>query len=400
MKILIVSQCYYPEQFLINDIAPELVKRGHEVTVLTGLPNYPGGEILPGYENAYKSHDVEELNGVHVVRCKIIPRKHNVVNLALNYLSFWYYGNKTIKRLDDDFDIVFSYQLSPVTQAKPALLYKKLHNVPALLYCLDIWPESVRSHIHNTKNPLYKLIHRYSNRIYDGFDRILVTSRPFIDYFQEVNRIPKSILKYLPQHGSTEMLEMNLSAENNSIADFMFAGNMGAAQTLHVIVRAAKILGKRKDYKIHFVGDGSHRQEIEQMVDEAGLQDNIIFHGAQKRADMPGFYKMADALLITLRGNNAVGGTMPGKLQTYMTTGKPIFGAAIGATREVIDASGCGKCVDSGDSFGLATIMRDFIEHPDKYSECGRNARDYFNKHFRFELFMDSLEQELFKLRK
>ena len=179
----------------------------------------------------------------------------------------------------------------------------------------------------------------------------------------------------------------------------MFAGNLGKGQRLDVIIKAAKILGNRKDYMIHLVGDGRMRGELENMVKEYDLQDNVIFYGNQKREDMPWSYKMADALLITLRGNNEVGDTMPGKLQMYMTTGKPIFGAINGAANEVIKEARCGSCVKAGDYDGLAKLMKLYIEHSSDFEQCGPNAREYFKRHFTLDIFMDCIEKELERLK-
>ena len=145
MNILIVCQYYYPEQFQINDIAPELVKRGHDVTVLTGLPNYPQGEIYQGYENGKKRNEI--VNGVRIIRVEEHPRKNGIRNLILNYISFAGKGLKEVKKLTSDYDIVFCYQLSPVTMVIPAAAYAKKFGKPLLLYCLDIWPESAKDHL-------------------------------------------------------------------------------------------------------------------------------------------------------------------------------------------------------------------------------------------------------------
>ena len=178
----------------------------------------------------------------------------------------------------------------------------------------------------------------------------------------------------------------------------MFAGNIGKGQKIETIVKATELLKNRKDFIIHIVGDGSMRANIESMVLALGLADKFIFHGNQKREDMPRFYTMADALLITLRGNNAVGDTMPGKLQTYMTTGKPIFGAINGAANQIIKESQCGACAKAEDYNGLATIMADFIDNPTTYAACGENARKYFRENFTLKYFMDNLEKELYSL--
>ena len=403
MRVLIVTQYFYPEQFQINEIAPELVKRGHDVTVLCGVPNYPKGVVYSGYvtkqERLKAEKEYQQQTGVKVIHCNQIPRGNNPLQLILNYFSFVRNSKTVIQKMvaaeEAKYDIVLGYQLSPITSMYAALEYKKLTGVPVVYYTLDLWPVSAQSQIHDTKNPLYKLVTRMSRHLYAGADKILVTSRPFIDYLHEVNNIPFDRMAYLPQHAGEEMLDMDLNAAENGIADFMFAGNIGAGQRIDVIIAAARILGPRPDYKIHIVGDGSKRMELEAEVVAEGLQDNVVFYGNQKRADMPSFYKKADALLITLRGNNEVGNTMPGKMQMYMTAGKPVLGAINGAANEVINESRCGSCVKAGDAEGLAVIMKDFIEHPESYKDCGKNARAYFKNHFTLDHFMNGLEREL-----
>ncbi len=403
MKILIISQYYYPEQFQINEIAPELVRRGHEVTVVCGLPNYPKGEIFEGFDKEAvrrkKEEEYRQETGVEVIHCQNVPRGHNPLSLIRNYISFYRNANKVVDSLSDEYDIVFCYQLSPITMALPAIRYKKRTGKPLLLYCLDIWPESALAHVKFKKGLLYRYITHLSGKLYRACDRILVTSKPFISYLSRKHAIPYCTFGYLPQHADGSMLSQDLTkTENDREIHFMYAGNFGAGQTLDVIVRAAAVLGKRNDYVVDMVGDGSKRKELEDLVREKGLTDNFVFHGNQKRADMPSFYRKADVLLITLRGNNAVGDTMPGKLQTYMTTGKPIMGAINGAAHQVIEEAQCGSCVNAGDYEGLAKLMEFYIKHPKEYDVCGKNARYYFKKHFTLEHYMDGLETELQKL--
>ena len=209
-----------------------------------------------------------------------------------------------------------------------------MHKVPLLLYCLDLWPDSAQAHVLTDRGLLYRYISRLSRNIYQKCDRILVTSRPFIDYLNTKNGVCREKIGYLPQHASGEFLTLDMKKTDNSCVDFMFAGNLGAGQTLDVIVKAAAEIGPSPEYKVHFVGDGSQRTALERLAEELKISDNIVFHGNHTRAGMHKFYSMADVLLITLRGNNAVGNTMPGKLQMYMTTGKPILGAINGATPE------------------------------------------------------------------
>lgn len=403
MKILIVSQYYYPEQFQINDIAPELVKRGHEVTVLCGLPNYPKGEPWEGYrtveECKEREREYQEKTGVKVVHVEQVLRGHNPLSLVRNYLSFVKNSKRKVREWvksgKERFDVVLGYQLSPITSMYAALEYKKLTGAPVVYYTLDIWPVSAEGMLKSNKNPLMIPVNKMSRELYQGADKVLVTSRPFMEYLHRVNGVEMSKMVYLPQHADLGMINDNLEAEENGVADFMFAGNIGKAQRADVIIEAARVLGKRNDYKIHMVGDGRMREELQQKVREYGLEENVIFYGNQKRDDMPKFYKMADCLLITLRGNNEVGNTIPGKMQMYMTTGKTIIGAINGGAQEVIKEAKCGSCVNAGDYEGLAKLMQFYIEHPENFDECGENARKYFMEHFTLEHYMNGLEKEL-----
>ena len=396
MNILIVSQYYYPEQFQINEIAPELVRRGHSVTVLCGIPNYPKGEIFPGYDDASKLE--ETISGVRVIRVRQKPRGYNPFSLLLNYWTFVRKANKRIESLDGEYDVILGYQLSPVTSMLPAVKYAKWKHKPLLLYVLDIWPVSGQAHLPVKNGLIYKWLAKVSRNIYNSASRIIVTSKPFIGYLNTVDRVPETNIAYLPQHADTTMLDMDLEKEDTDTTHFMFAGNLGAGATLEVVINAAALLDKKLNYQVHFVGDGSQRSKLESLAAENGLIDRIIFHGNKSRSEMPDFYRMADALLITLRGNNEVGNTMPGKLQMYMTTGKPILGAINGAAREVIAESKSGKCVGAGDVQGLADIMHDFITNRADYNSCGENARRYFKENFTLEKFISVLETELFNL--
>ncbi len=395
MKILIVTQYYYPERFLINEIAPELVKRGHKVTVITGKPNYPEGIVNKEYRFGKHRHEI--LDGVEVVRTFEIGRRKGKIALMLNYISFALSGSIKAMFMKEKYDIVLSYQLSPITSVYPAIVYQKKHKVPHLLYCLDIWPESAVASVGNRDNALYKIISKISKSIYQSCDRIGVTSKPFIKYLNDVNDVDLNKMTYIPQHSNGELLALDFDKAEENTKHFMYAGNLGHGQTVEVILQAAAIIKDRADFRVHLVGSGSMLDELKEIVRKENMQAIIVFHGQHPMNEMHKYYKLADALVITLRGNNFVGNTMPGKLQTYMTTGKPIFGAINGAAKEVIDEAECGACVSSGDYRGLANLMTDFLDNPNKYANCGQNARDYFKNNFTKEIFMNRLEDELKK---
>lgn len=396
MNILVVSQYFYPEQFQINEIVEELVKRGNEVTVLTGLPNYPGGEIFQGYETSYGKE--EDYKGAKVIRFKMRPRKKGTVNLLLNYFSFYKNAGRRLNKLKDKFDIVYNYQLSPVTSSLPAVKFAKRNKIPLFLYCLDIWPESAQSYIRNTKGIVYKIIKKISKKVYTNCDEIGVTSRPFIDYLEKEHGVERQKIVYLPQHYDTGYLNTDFSKPVNDTVDFMYAGNFGKGQRLDVIIDAIPLIKTDKVFKVHFVGDGSQREILEEKVKKQGLSDIVVFHGNKTREEMSGFYKAADALLLTLRGNNFVGNTMPGKLQAYMSTGKPIIASINGSANEVIKESGCGLCVGAEDPAGLAGIMTQYLNNPEIYRENGKKGRRYFAGHFTLDIHITALEKEFERL--
>ncbi|MBR0302082.1 MAG: glycosyltransferase, partial [Bacilli bacterium] len=186
MKILMVTQFYYPERFSTTDIAEELVKLGNEVTVLTGKPNYGYGYILKEYKKAKE----ENINGVRVLRTNLFPRKHSRLSIIRNYLSFHRNAKRKVKSLDDDFDIVLSISLSPVISIAPAIKYAKKHHVPHVLYCQDLWPEStVVTHAVRKNSLVYKILYRWSKSLYEKCDEIIISSPSFKDYFNNVLKI-------------------------------------------------------------------------------------------------------------------------------------------------------------------------------------------------------------------
>ncbi|MBR3955409.1 MAG: glycosyltransferase family 4 protein [Clostridia bacterium] len=392
MKILVVCQNYFPENFLINEITPMLVNAGHDVSVLTGLPNYPQGKVPKEYR--FLRRRKEEINGVKVKRCFEIGRGNGALTLMLNYASFALSSSLKALFMREKFDLVLSYQLSPITMVLPAVIYKKRKKVPMFLYCLDLWPASALTVV-GEGNPIYKGAAKLSQYLYAQADKIGVTSEPFIDYLHTVCKVPTEKLVYIPQHANGSLLESDLTSEEKQQKIFMFAGNLGKAQSLETVIDAAVLLKERTDFQIHLVGDGSELQNLKQKTKDAALEDKIIFPGRFKPEEMGEQYKKADVLLLTLAGDSAVGDTLPGKLQTYMTVGKPILAAINGAAVNVLADADCGKSVPAGDSEGLAGLMQQYLDDPAQFSGCGENAKTYFSENFTNEVFMNRLTNEL-----
>ena len=363
MKILVVCQYYYPEPFRVNDICEEMVKRGHEVTVVTGEPNYPEGSIYKGYEN--QAHTDEIINGVKVHRCPIIPRKKGIMYRVLNYFSYPLTAKSYVMNLmasdGNPFDVVFVYQLSPVMMAEPAITYRKKHGTPIVIYCLDLWPESLIAGGVRRGSLIYKVFHRISKKIYRNVDRILITSKMFRGYLEDQFGVNDNRIEYLPQYAEG-LFECLPFKENHETVDLVFAGNIGEIQSVETIIKAAEKL-KLKDVRFHIVGGGTDFERLRRMA--KGLK-NVIFYGRRPLEEMPMFYAKADAMLVTLKADSVLSFTLPGKVQSYMAVGKPIIGAIDGETEEVIKDAKCGYCGKAGDVDELVRNILLFMENSAK----------------------------------
>ncbi|CAB1243732.1 Glycosyltransferase WbuB [Ruminococcaceae bacterium BL-4] len=388
MKILVVCQYYFPEPFRISDICEGLVQRGHEVTVITGLPNYPMGKIYKGYEHGEKRDEV--INGVHIHRCYTIERKTGAIHRVLNYYSYAISSSHFAAKLKEDYDVVFVNQLSPVMMAKAGIKYKDKHHKKLVLYCLDLWPESLVAGGIKRGSLIYKIFHHISEKIYKSADRILVTSHSFSKYFESEFGIKDT--EYLPQYAESIFEPEQCAKKPNNTFDLMFAGNIGAAQSVKTIIEAANLTKDIPNLRWHIVGDGSELENVKQLAKQYDLS-SVIFHGRQPLEKMPEYYAMADAMLVTMQKDPVLSLTLPGKVQTYMAAGKPIIGAIDGETADVIAASQCGLCGQSESSEELMNNVRTFIYENRKSCPFAHSARDYYLKHFSKSKYLDSLEE-------
>ncbi len=387
MKILVICQHYYPEPFRITDICEELVKEGHEVTVVTGQPNYPMGEIYQGYENGKRVD--ETINGVKVHRCKTSPRKTGTLNRLRNYFSYARSSKKYVKKLKDEFDVVFANQLSPVMMAEAGLAYKKKYGKKLVLYCLDLWPESLCVGGIKQGALIYKIFHKISKRIYRAADKILITSQTFREYLIEQFAVQDEKISYLPQYAEAQFLDIP-EKEPTDEFHLLFAGNIGAAQSVDTIIQAARIL---KDENIVFdiVGDGTELANLQKLAKDL---PKVVFHGRKPLEEMPNYYTAADAMLVTLTDDPIISKTLPGKVQTYMAAGKAIVGASGGEAAVLLQESQGGYCGKADDVEGLAENIRRLIASGQATS-LGKKNREYYVTHFSKEKFMKALISRL-----
>lgn len=391
MNVLVICQYYAPEPFRISDICEELVKRGHEVTVVAGVPNYPMGIIYDDYKHG-KCKD-EVINGVKIHRCFTFGRRTGTIFRLLNYYSYMFSSCAYVSKLEEDYDVVFVNQLSPVMMANAGIKYKKKNGKKLVVYCLDLWPESLISGGVGRDSVIYKYYHWVSKCIYKKADKIIVTSKSFKDYFAKEFGFNPNEIGYLPQYSEDFFSAESCKKKPDGKIDVMFAGNIGTAQSVETIIRAANETKDIEDLRWHIVGDGSALVDCYQLAQSFGL-GNVIFHGRIPVANMPQYYAMADVMLVTLQNDPILSLTLPGKMQTYMASGKFIIGAINGEAQTVIKEAQCGYCAGAEDYVGLADCVRKFCSNS-KGTLYSMNALDYYNREFSKHCVIERLIRHL-----
>jgi len=389
MNLLVVCQYYYPEPFRLPDICEALVERGHRVTVVTGTPNYPEGEVYPGYEKGKRRR--ENVRGVEVYRCAQIPRKKGTICRFLNYYSFVLSSWWHLLWCREEYDAVFINQLSPVMMAQGALSWARRKKKKSVLYCLDLWPESLLLGGIQKGSAVYNLFLKISRDIYRRADRLMVSSYGFLPYFVDPLGLDPEKIIHLPQYAEDMFGDLPPVEDKQDRTDFVFAGNVGNLQSVETIVEAARLVAGEKIH-IHIVGGGISLEGCKALA--AGLE-NITFHGRRPLEEMPGFYAMADAMLISLIDDPGMSTNLPGKVQSYMAAGKPVIASLNGETARVVGEADCGLVSPAEDAAALAQNLRKAAASPETREIWGKNARNYYEKHFRKEVFIDTLIETL-----
>ena len=399
MKILVISQYYYPEQFRINDICKELVKRGHRVTVLTGIPNYPEGKFYRGYGFTKKRKAIED--GVDIIRLPIIPRGKNSIMLILNYISFVISGFFWSKFTKKKFDKVFIYEVSPMLQALPGVWYAKKKKIDSYIYVMDLWPESIQLVTNLNNKMILKLINRVVDYIYKNCKKIFTSSESFIENIYRRGQ-NKEKLVFWPQYAEEFYRPLDKEKyikEEVKTNDFkiVFAGNIGYAQGLDIVIDTAKIL-KEKNIKAKFylIGNGRAKEELIKNVEENDLQNHIKFIDKQPAEKISEYYANADMAFITLKKNLISDEILPAKLQSYFACGVPILGSADGEIKQVIEKSQAGFCVESGNAEKLAEQIEKCINLTnEELKQMKENSRKFYKENYEKHMLLDKLEKEM-----
>ena len=388
MNILIVTPHFHPENFRINDFAEEFVKRGHEVTALTAVPDYPYGKFYDGYGFIKKARETH--NGVKIYRAPLIPRgSGSNIQLALNYMSYVLGAIFTsLFLLKNKLDIIFVFEPSPITVGIPAIFIKKIKKIPLCFWVLDLWPESVvsagnlekTSFVPKVLNPIVKFIYKHS-------DKILVSSNGFIDSIQEKD-VSRDKIEFFPQWAeplfkpikSSEYLLGDIPKDSFKI---MFAGNIGEAQDFPSILEAAQQLKDEKDIHWVILGGGRREEWVKTRIKEYGLEGCFHLLGSFPLEQMPDFYANADVMLFSLKNEFIFSITIPAKVQTYLACGKPILAMVNGEGGQVVIDANAGLTCSAESPKELAENILEMKKmSADEITALGVNARRYYEENF------------------
>lgn len=393
--ILVISQYFYPEQFRINDICSEWVKRGYKVTVVTAIPNYPQGKYFKGY--GLFSKRKEAYNGIEIIRLPIIPRGKTSVMMVLNYLSFVISGFfwKLFTRLKAD--IVFIFEVSPMTQALPGVWYAKRRKIPCFLYVQDLWPENVEIVTGIRNKHILGAVGKMVDYIYARCSRIFTTSNSFVTAIEK-RGVPKEKIKYWPQYaedfyrpaGKTKVDEIPEDGAFNII----FAGNIGTAQGLDILPKTAQLLKEQNmNVRFNIVGDGRYKDDFIKLVTESGIEDMFNFIDKQPATRIPELLAVCDAALITLTASPLFSMTIPAKLQSYLACGIPIIASADGETQDIIRDANAGVYSAAGDSAKLAEKII-IISSSTSYErqQMAQNAHGYYQTNYNKTNLMNKMD--------
>jgi colanic acid biosynthesis glycosyl transferase WcaI len=390
MRILLVTQYFWPENFRINDVVEGLVEAGNSVTVLTGVPNYPSGKIMSGY--GYLNRNSETFAGAEVKRVPMLTRQSGSgLHLALNYFSFAFSASVLGPWLcRGEFDCIYVYEPSPMTVGFPAIVLKWIKRAPIVFWVQDLWPESLGA-TGFVKNPVaLRLVSSMVKVIYRACDRLLVTSRAFVGPIVALSLQPQKI-HYFPQ--SAEKFygprELNKDKRSQLLQGrkfcVTFAGNIGTAQDIPTILECASMLRDHKEIAFTFLGDGSMRGWLAEEVLKRNL-DNVVCLGSFPSSDMPDYFSASDALLVSLKNDPLFALTVPAKVQSYLACGRPILASLNGEGAEIIREAGAGLVSEPENPVSMMEKVLELFQiasnDPKRFRQMGDSGLEYSRKYF------------------
>lgn len=390
MRILIVSEVFYPENFIINDLALEWSSMGHTVEVLTQYPSYPQSYVYEGYVN--NGYTIEDWDGIKIHRFPFIEGyKESVIKKIRNYWCFVSQGNKIAKKLGKGFDYVFVSQTGPLTVALPALALKKKFNVPVAIWTQDIWPDAVWSYGIPDNAVTRFFLNRFIKRTYKRCDTIFISSKRFAE---TINRYVDTECIYTPNWlKPVEEVESELRLDDN-LFNFTFTGNISRYQNLHNVVLGFK-KANISNAVLNIVGNGSYADNIKSLIKSESIE-NVVMHGGFPYNQMGDILSQSDMLILPLIPNEGIMKTEPFKIQSYLNSGKPIYGILGGGGKDIIEENNLGICANPDDIDEIAKGFISCIDFAKNNSDKVRIAsqelmRTRFNKKRIIERFTTAI---------
>jgi len=394
-KILIVTECFYPEEFKINDVALGWIEKGYEVDVLTLVPTYPQGKVFAGYKNKliYQKDMYEDIN-VYRIR-GITGYRDSLFKKILRYINFMILGTIIAIFIGKKYDYVFGWNGGALTDMLPAIIIHKVYKKPTMLWVQDVWPDSVYAYGFKKTKILSKLLDIFVKFIYSNITSIAVSSKGFEE---KLKPYVKDDLRFNYAPNWADDLDLNMKPADIGSKEkihFTFAGNIGKVQNLENIIMAFTGLSVEYQNKaqLNIIGDGSNLDNLKKI---ANLNSNIIFHGKKDRSEMGSYYQASDFLIISLINKPIFEVTVPAKTQTYIAAKKPILALINGDVANIVKDNNLGVCAEPSNINKIKEAFKRCIDMPDSQRSKFLINNDHLLKTtFNKEVIIDELKKKL-----
>jgi len=362
-KILIVTECFYPEEFKINDVALSWKGKGYDVDVLTLAPTYPLGKVFLGYRNGFFQKD--EYQGINIFRVHAVTGyRDSAVRKVFKYINFMIFGSIAAIFLGRRYDYVFGFNVGSLTDMLPAVVIRKLYKKPTMFWVQDVWPDSVYAYEFKKTKILSTLLDAFVKFMHHNITAVAISSKGFESKLEPY--VKKGLkFNYAPNWADDLDMDMDpIALSKTQKIHFTFAGNVGKVQNLENIINAFCLLpdGHQKKSQLNIIGDGSNLINLKKLSNN---NPNIIFHGKQMREDMAKFYKASDFLIVSLINEPIFSVTVPAKTQTYIAAKKPILAIINGDVADIVNDNNLGVCADPSNVGLIKEAFKKCIDMPE-----------------------------------
>ena len=397
MKFLFFSQYFWPENFRINELASFFSKKKKNYA-LTGHPSYPNKYL---FQKSFTKKALSKYQNIDIIRVPICPRGYNNISIYLNYLSFFIssllFGFFKINK--KKIDLIFIFCTSPITSAIPGIILKMILKKKSVLWVLDLWSNTIIDLKIIQNKYIIKIFRILVKFIYDNSDLILAQS---MSMRSEIKKITNTKCIYFPSWpeeniGIGKYLKKDKIIKcDKSYLKIIFAGNIGQGQSFETLIKCAKLLSKKKIIKWIIIGDGRWKKKLMKLIIKNKLRDDFILINSVPIKEIGAYLNQADALYLSLKLNETYKKTIPGKLQTYMSIGKPIIGSISGETNKIILKAKCGLVSKAEDYIALKNNLLKFYNlSMSKKNIMGKNGKIYSDINFNKKKIFQNLKKEI-----